>query len=203
MFEHPDLERVRVDLDLSIVQGSVRCGVDEGDVDDLDAESLESLLSRHPKETIVTRVRGYSLSGAGIMPGDFLVLDRDEEPIDGDVVVAILDDGGLTAKRYYGGSLVSDTKDEPPMVVKGTRCAVVVGHIRSRRWLREPEWRSEQWQQDRSVELLVVEPVPDVELERVRTEDIEAAVRRYLLEPGALDRIVDLVASEMDGRWKG
>lgn len=54
---------------------------------------------RHPTASFVVRATGDSLTGIGILPGDFLVVDRSRHPRDDDVVVAIVD-GAFTAKRY-------------------------------------------------------------------------------------------------------
>jgi DNA polymerase V len=54
---------------------------------------------RNPVTTFVVRATGESLTGLGIRPGDFLLVDRSRHPRDGDVVVAIVD-GQFTAKQY-------------------------------------------------------------------------------------------------------
>jgi DNA polymerase V len=48
--------------------------------------------------TFLVRVSGDSMTGAGISDGDELVVDRSLTPVDGNVVVAIIDDE-LTIKR--------------------------------------------------------------------------------------------------------
>ncbi|MGA0032216.1 MAG: LexA family protein, partial [Burkholderiales bacterium] len=52
----------------------------------------------HPEATFFMRVKGDSMTGAGIHDGDLLVVDRSLEPASGRVVVAALD-GELTVKR--------------------------------------------------------------------------------------------------------
>lgn len=52
---------------------------------------------RHPTSTFVVRASGESLTGRGIFPGDYLVVDRSREPRDGEVVIALVD-GAFTAK---------------------------------------------------------------------------------------------------------
>lgn len=54
---------------------------------------------RHPSATFIVRAAGESLTGAGILPGDYLLVDRSRTPRHGDVVVALVD-GGFTAKRF-------------------------------------------------------------------------------------------------------
>jgi DNA polymerase V len=48
--------------------------------------------------TFLVRVSGHSMEGAGISDGDELVVDRSLTPVDGNVVVAIID-GEMTIKR--------------------------------------------------------------------------------------------------------
>ncbi|MBE4720129.1 LexA family transcriptional regulator [Pseudarthrobacter sp. AB1] len=48
--------------------------------------------------TFLVRVSGHSMDGAGIYDGDELVVDRSLTPVDGNVVVAIID-GEMTIKR--------------------------------------------------------------------------------------------------------
>lgn len=59
---------------------------------------LNELLIRHAEATYFLRVKGDSMVGAGIHPGDLLVVDRALTPQDGSVVVAEVD-GDLTVKR--------------------------------------------------------------------------------------------------------
>lgn len=57
----------------------------------------------HPNSTFIVRVAGDSMTGAGIFDGDLVVVDRALLPIDGDVVIAVLDNE-LTLKRLrYNG----------------------------------------------------------------------------------------------------
>jgi DNA polymerase V len=48
--------------------------------------------------TFLVRVSGHSMEGAGISDGDELVVDRSLTPVDGNVVVAVVD-GEMTIKR--------------------------------------------------------------------------------------------------------
>jgi DNA polymerase V len=48
--------------------------------------------------TFLVRVSGHSMEGAGISDGDELVVDRSLTPVDGNVVVAVID-GEMTIKR--------------------------------------------------------------------------------------------------------
>ena len=60
--------------------------------------NLNDLVARRPAATFYARASGESMIGAGIGDGDLLVVDRSLSPIEGDIVVAVID-GGLTVKR--------------------------------------------------------------------------------------------------------
>ena len=59
---------------------------------------LNEYLVKRPAATFFVRVTGDSMIGAGIHPGDILIVDRSLEPVDGKIVIAVLD-GELTVKR--------------------------------------------------------------------------------------------------------
>ena len=58
---------------------------------------LNEHLIRHPAATFIIRVEGDSMTGAGIRPGDLLVVDRSIEPQSGHIVIAAIA-GELTVK---------------------------------------------------------------------------------------------------------
>lgn len=59
---------------------------------------LNEHLIRRPAATFFLRVSGDSMTGAGIYPGDILIVDRSLPPADGRIVIAVID-GELTVKR--------------------------------------------------------------------------------------------------------
>jgi DNA polymerase V len=62
--------------------------------------SLDSYLVSNPASTVLFRVRGDSMTGAGIFDGDLLVVDRSIEPVHGQVVVAAINND-MTVKRLH------------------------------------------------------------------------------------------------------
>lgn len=64
----------------------------------LTSTSLAAQLIRCRASTVLLRVSGESMQGAGIAHGDLLIVDRGLEPRPGRIVVAWLD-GGFTLKR--------------------------------------------------------------------------------------------------------
>lgn len=104
----------------------------EGEID------LNRLLVERPAATFFIRVAGTSMSGAGIMDGDFVVVDRSVEAVPGHIVVAVVA-GEMTVKRLRrakGGRavLVAEHPDYPALIVgEGDHAevwGVVVGCVR-------------------------------------------------------------------------
>jgi DNA polymerase V len=60
---------------------------------------FNELLIEHPAATFAIRIDGDSMTGAGIFPGDIAVVDRAREPVNGSIILALLD-GAFTVKRY-------------------------------------------------------------------------------------------------------
>lgn len=92
-------------------------------------------LVRHPAATFCVRVAGDSMLGAGIFPGDLLVVDRALEPAAGSIVVAVVD-GELTVKRLVraggGMRLVAENPAYPPLAFTaegGFEVWGVVSHV--------------------------------------------------------------------------
>ena len=59
---------------------------------------LNDLLIPNRVSTYIVRASGHSMIGAGLFDGDHLVVDRAVTPVDGHIVIAVLD-GELTVKR--------------------------------------------------------------------------------------------------------
>ena len=56
-----------------------------------DTISLEELLIRDKDATYLLKVNGDSMIEAGILPGDYLLVERGAAPRDGDIVIAQID----------------------------------------------------------------------------------------------------------------
>lgn len=79
-----------------------------------------------PTSSFLIRVAGCSMTGAGILAGDYLVVDRSREPHDGDVVLAIVD-GDFTAKRWrsvHGRQFLEAANPAFPAIPWGEGCEV-------------------------------------------------------------------------------
>jgi repressor LexA len=53
------------------------------------------------KQTYVLQVRGQSMIEAGILDGDYVVIERTDTANNGDIVVALLENQFATLKRYF------------------------------------------------------------------------------------------------------
>ncbi|MEX0587931.1 MAG: S24 family peptidase [Cyanobium sp.] len=85
--------------------------------------SLEAQLIRCRNSTVVLRVSGDSMQGAGIAHGDLVIVDRGLEPRVGHIVVAWLA-GGFTLKRLvqHRGRLRLEAAHPayPPLELEGS-----------------------------------------------------------------------------------
>ncbi|MBD3245964.1 MAG: repressor LexA [Candidatus Omnitrophica bacterium] len=57
----------------------------------VDLMSLDEYLITHPASTFLLKVEGDSMTGAGIMPGDLILVQKNLSPKHGDIVVACVD----------------------------------------------------------------------------------------------------------------
>lgn len=58
----------------------------------LDTLSLDDLLIQNRDATFLLKVSGNSMSGAGILPGDMMLMDKGRTTKSGDIVIAEVDD---------------------------------------------------------------------------------------------------------------
>ncbi len=84
---------------LPLCAGKAAAGFPSPATDHIDqCLDLNNFLAPHPEATFFLRVKGDSMTGAGIHHGDLLIVDRSLEAASGRVVVATLN-GDLTVKR--------------------------------------------------------------------------------------------------------
>jgi len=80
---------------------------------------LNELCVKHPAATYFVRAQGDSMTGAGIYPGDVLVVDRSLTAGHGDIVIVALN-GELTVKRLETKpvlQLVAMNSEYPPVEI--------------------------------------------------------------------------------------
>lgn len=107
-------------------------------------ESFEGRLDTHdvfgdPRGLFALRVRGDSMTGAGIFEHDYVIVHHQETASPNDIIVALLDDEEATVKYFQPKKdtieLVAANPKYPPIVVTPDRsfriCGVVKGVIRT------------------------------------------------------------------------
>jgi len=124
-----DQRPTRLRLAGTIAAGQPIEAVEEREVLDLE----ELFVSAH--ETFVLRVRGDSMIEDRICDGDFVVIEKRDTARDGETVVALLEDGEATLKRFYreaGGVRLQPANPKyAPIRTKDVRIqGVVVGVVR-------------------------------------------------------------------------
>ena len=90
--------------------------------DYIEAElDLNRLMVRNPPDTFMVRVKGDALSGAGILDGDVLVVDRSIGPRHGMIVVAVVN-GEMCVRRLnrkHGGWVLDpENRDFQPLRIR-------------------------------------------------------------------------------------
>ncbi|WP_293911146.1 S24 family peptidase [Deinococcus sp.] len=112
------------------------------------ATRLQDVLDVHDGDFLL-RVRGDSMIGVGIYPGDLVVIrPMQEEPHSGEIVLVLLpDEERATLKRWHrlNGtvSLGSENPQYPPMILKAVDVQIqgcLVGHIGIGRARRTPDY---------------------------------------------------------------
>lgn len=82
------------------VLGTVEAGFPSPAEEELiDTLSLDDLLIQNREATFLLKVSGDSMSGAGILPGDMVIVDRGQAPKSGDIVIAQVD--GEWTMKYF------------------------------------------------------------------------------------------------------
>jgi len=85
-----------------------------------DTLSLDDLLIKNPQATFLLKVSGYSMSEAGILPGDMVIVDKGQVSKSGDIVIAEVD-GEWTMKyldKKDGVTLVPANPEFKPIKPK-------------------------------------------------------------------------------------
>ena len=102
---------------------------------------LNEHLIHRPAATFIVRVKGDSMIGVGIYPGDLLIVDRSLEAKSGSIVIAVIG-GELTVKRLHKKNsnhpkhlnqwmLVAENPHYPPITLGPDRDCMIWGVVSS------------------------------------------------------------------------
>lgn len=108
-----------------LASASLNCGAFHNAEDHFEGPlNLNEYLVSRPSSTFFVRAQGESMTGAGIFPGDILIIDRSITPRSQHIVVAFLD-GEFTLKRLIKNEthpqeviLQAENPDYPPIHVR-------------------------------------------------------------------------------------
>lgn len=118
---------------LPLVEATVSAGFPSPADDYLEERlDLNKELIRNPSATFYARVRGDSMTLAGISDGDLLVIDKSKTPENGSIVVCLID-GDFTVKRlekhgneYY---LMPENTKYQPIKIKPENSVTIWGVV--------------------------------------------------------------------------
>jgi DNA polymerase V len=82
--------------------------------------SLDELMNIRAPQTYLVRVEGDSMQGAGIFSGDLLVVDKGKDPVQGNIIIAVINREPMCKRLDYdAGELVmrSENPKYPPRYI--------------------------------------------------------------------------------------
>ena len=83
------------------LKGLITAGMPIEAVEERETFSVPLDLAPHSANSYVLKVKGESMIEDGIFDGDFVIVEHNPSPKNGDVVVALLDNQYATLKRFY------------------------------------------------------------------------------------------------------
>jgi repressor LexA len=81
--------------------GLIAAGAPIEAVEEKEMMAVPASLVMDGMNSYILRVKGQSMIEDGILDGDFVIVERNPSPRNGDVVVALLDNAFATLKRFY------------------------------------------------------------------------------------------------------
>ncbi|MFN3505316.1 MAG: LexA family protein [Caldimicrobium sp.] len=98
----------------------------------LESLSLEEWLIKNPSSTFLIKVIGESMIEAGILPGDFVLIDRSLFPKNNDIVVVRIEDEWTMKYFFKEGDkilLKPAHPQYPPLIVSSERDVEIFGVV--------------------------------------------------------------------------
>jgi len=96
------------------ILGTVEAGFPSPAEEELaDTLSLDDMLIQNHEATFLLKVSGESMSGAGILPGDMVIVNKAQNPKSGDIVIAEVDGEWTMKYLKKSGNSVTLLPDNP------------------------------------------------------------------------------------------
>ena len=100
------------------ILGTVEAGFPSPAEEELaDTLSLDDMLIQNHEATFLLKVSGESMSGAGILPGDMVIVNKAQNPKSGDIVIAEVDGEWTMKYLKKSGNRVTLLPDNPKFQV--------------------------------------------------------------------------------------
>lgn len=120
-------------IELPLVEATVSAGFPSPADDYSEARlDLNRELITNESATFYARVRGDSMTLAGISDGDLLIIDKSKTPVNGSIVVCLID-GEFTVKRLQKKGnqfyLMPENVDYKPILIKPENDVTVWGVV--------------------------------------------------------------------------
>ena len=98
--------------------GEVAAGGFEEAVENPDGDLLMEIPhSRDPSDYFALRVRGESMTGAGILEGDLVIVERGTEAVSGQIVVALVEDEATVKRLHFDRNRLELRPENPAFEV--------------------------------------------------------------------------------------
>jgi len=87
-------------IELPLV-GLITAGEPIEAIENKETFAVPATLTPDPANSYILKVKGESMIEDGILDGDYVIVERNPSPQNGDVVVALLDNAYATLKKFY------------------------------------------------------------------------------------------------------
>lgn len=118
--ETEDISPMSIMLPLS---GLITAGEPIEAIEDCEAMAVPADLMLDAENSYVLKVKGRSMIEDGIFDGDYVIIERNPSPKNGEIVVALLDNAYATLKRFYREQdhirLQPANSTMEPIIIKG------------------------------------------------------------------------------------
>ena len=121
-----------IKVELPVATESIQAGFPAPNGGYIDGKlDVNEFLISSPHSTYIYKVSGESMIDAGIMPGDYVLVDSSIEPSNGDVVVALVD-GEYTIKELVLSNppkLVPRNSEYAPVQITENSLVTIIGPV--------------------------------------------------------------------------